>query len=796
VLDPLQATFRGGRHEPLHNWYPYLEGYSPAFVESIRREFCSDATSVLDPFGGTGTTPLTIAALGLGSFYCEINPLLQFLTESKTVARELRDRQRLLVADGLQDLADTLEEGLRAAAPDPLLQASYRAVFGASRFFDPNVLQEILKLRSLIDGIACDEPVIARFLTVAALASLIPASRLIRRGDLRFKTDAEAGRGSADLEAAVCATLRRVARDIARLRPNGTEPVLVLENAKNLRQLAPLDVDAAITSPPYLNGTNYFRNTKIELWFLRRLTSKADLAAFRFGAMTAGINDVTAKKEVGPINSVAAVAVEALQKHAYDPRIAAMVGRYASEMESVLGGLCQHVKAGGTIAIDIGDSAYAGVHVPTDKIIEASLDSYGWGIVRDVVLRRRLSRSGFPLQQRLLIFKSRSGRSPTTAVQPLALPRAWQAGWMAFKKTLPHQSGDYAKRNWGHPLHSLCSYQGKMKPSLAAFLVRTFATSGDRLLDPFAGVGTIPFEAALRGVESWGFDISPPAVRITAAKLGRCDRRACLALVETLGRRLDGALPPERDHDDALEIRFNGPLPDYFHPETFRDVLAVRRYFLDRPPQNASESLVYACLLHILHGNRPYALTRRSHPITPFAPSGPAERRPLIPRLKDKVERSFTTPLPDGFRVGQSLSQDATSWWPTFVQDLDAIITSPPFFDSTRFYLGNWMRLWFAGWTKADFVRRPKQFIDERQKTGFDVYRSIFRQSRERLKPGGVAVFHLGASRKCDMAEALTSIARRWFRVVDVYSESVGHCESHGIRDKGSVVNHQYMVLE
>ena len=43
------------------------------------------------------------------------------------------------------------------------------------------------------------------------------------------------------------------------------------------------------------------------------------------------------------------------------------------------------------------------------------------------------------------------------------------------------------------------------------------------------------------------------------------------------------------------------------------------------------------------------------------------------------------------------MCQDATEWWPADVNELDAVITSPPFFDSTRFYLGNWMRLWFCG---------------------------------------------------------------------------------------------------
>ena len=58
--------------------------------------------------------------------------------------------------------------------------------------------------------------------------------------------------------------------------------------AKNLDRIPGLAVDAVITSPPYLNGTNYFRNTKVELWFLRCLKNRGDLARFRFGAMTVG----------------------------------------------------------------------------------------------------------------------------------------------------------------------------------------------------------------------------------------------------------------------------------------------------------------------------------------------------------------------------------------------------------------------------------------------------------------------------------------------------------------------------
>jgi tRNA G10 N-methylase Trm11 len=150
---------------------------------------------------------------------------------------------------------------------------------------------------------------------------------------------------------------------------------------------------------------------------------------------------------------------------------------------------------------------------------------------------------------------------------------------------------------------------------------------------------------------------------------------------------------------------------------------------------------------------------------------------------------------PTTFVEGSIYDQDATTWWPAEIDDLDAIITSPPFYDSTRFYMANWLRLWFSGWETGDFDKKPKSFVDERQKLGFEVYEPVFRQARERLREGGVVVFHLGGSKKCNMADEISKVASRWFTVVDVFHENVSHCESHGIRDKGTVTEHQYLVL-
>ena len=125
-LDPIQATFKGGQAEPLHSWFPFLEGYSPGFVREIIRHFAPNTKKVLDPFSGTGTTPLTAAGLGLNALFCELNPLLQLLTAVKTAALLLDQNRRLKIAEKFRALIPGLPDSLLNSSPDYGLRVSYR----------------------------------------------------------------------------------------------------------------------------------------------------------------------------------------------------------------------------------------------------------------------------------------------------------------------------------------------------------------------------------------------------------------------------------------------------------------------------------------------------------------------------------------------------------------------------------------------------------------------------------------------------------------------------------------------
>jgi len=797
----IQSTFSGGRGSPLHEWYPYLEGYSPEFVANVIETFAPHARDILDPFCGSGTTALVAAARGGVGYYSEVNPSCQYVIEAKALALTLSVRERHRIAERLHSIASHAATEIGKFARDEALSASFTSVFGQRPFFEDGAYEKVLQTRSFADQLEKTDAVTARFVIVAVLRSLVPCSLLTRRGDLRFMTEKELSRGLPDFFVELSASLNLIASDLidAEAAPGRTQ--FVTGDARSLHEHLPAKVDAIITSPPYLNGTNYFRNTKIELWFLRYLTAKSDLRRFRDSAITSGINDVTKGRLIKARNNNSRFCsdllnntLRELNETAYDVRIPAMVENYFYDMHDVLATLPNTLNEHGVIAIDLGDSVYSGVHVQTHDILAEILESSGFSLDETIILRERQSRDGARLSQTLQVFAPKSAvKRPANALD--AEDRL--SGWNDFKTTLPHQQGDMARRNWGHSWHSMCSYQGKLKPAIARCLVDALMpTKSGRFLDTFSGVGTIPFEARMQGHTAFGFDISPAAVAISRAKLEHIDWLTVDSIIEALDSAITKGSHQKLSTKKLEAIRFNGPLISYFHEDTLQEIIIARNYFLKNKPVTGSSAVVLASLLHILHGNRPYALSRRSHPITPFAPTGPTEYRSLIERLRQKVDRCRKAYENVPKVSGQSFYQDATKPWPSEVDGLDAIITSPPFFDSTRFYSANWMRLWFSGWNAEDFAKLPENFVDERQKQSFDIYESIFMQAKNRLNIGGYFAVHVGKSKKCDMAAALQHIGERYLHLEDWFSESVEHCESHGIRDKGTVTHHQYLLFE
>ena len=72
----------------------------------------------------------------------------------------------------------------------------------------------------------------------------------------------------------------------------------------------------------------------------------------------------------------------------------------------------------------------------------------------------------------------------------------------------------------GEPkIHQLAPYIGKLKSRIAASLISQFTACGDTVYDPFAGSGSIAFEAWVARRHVVANDLSPYAALLTRAKL-------------------------------------------------------------------------------------------------------------------------------------------------------------------------------------------------------------------------------------------------------------------------------------
>ena len=255
-------------------------------------------------------------------------------------------------------------------------------------------------------------------------------------------------------------------------------------------------------------------------------------------------------------------------------------------------------------------------------------------------------------------------------------------------------------------LQQLSPYVGKMKSGMARVLITLYSRAGDTVLDPFAGSGVVPLEAALAGRRAWANDLSPYAYVLTRGKLEtpQSERMAIQqtkSFLEVVKRE-----SPSIDVDIAPEW-----VREFFHPDTLREVLSAFQIL-----RQQQDYFLTACLLGILHHVRPGFLSYPASHLVPYLRKAkyPSENFPkmyeyrdLSSRLLAKVKRAYRrSMLPSNwnerrYEVWQTNSMNL----PVGDETVDAIISSPPYFGALDYARDNRLRLWFLGckdWKELD----------------------------------------------------------------------------------------------
>lgn len=286
-------------------------------------------------------------------------------------------------------------------------------------------------------------------------------------------------------------------------------------------------------------------------------------------------------------------------------------------------------------------------------------------------------------------------------------------------------------------LHQLSPYIGKLKSLIAGDLIAQFSKIGDLIVDPFCGAGTVPLEAVLRGRRAFGADVSAYARVLSSAKL-----RPPISMEKAVAKAV-------RLHEESTKL----PDPDlrsvppwvrrFFHQKTLREALKLAA--VCRKPGNEFH---FACLLGILHHQRPGFLSYPSSHLVPYLRTRkfPRERfpelykyRPVLPRLLAKVRRSF--------RRSPANAQWSAAFCECAVENLefpshfDALITSPPYMNALDYQRDNRLRLWFIDPRLVDFS------LDEPTRTReafVSAIESVAKKAEFGLRKLGHCVFVVG----------------------------------------------------
>ena len=291
-------------------------------------------------------------------------------------------------------------------------------------------------------------------------------------------------------------------------------------------------------------------------------------------------------------------------------------------------------------------------------------------------------------------------------------------------------------------LHQVSPYIGKLKSRIAADLITAYTKPGDLVADVFCGSGTIPLEAMRLGRRVFASDTNPYAMVLTRGKLLAPDD------IETAYRRADRLLAVAAHTQDPNISATPDWVQRFFHPNTLKEILSF-----SKTAREHDDNFLLSCLLGILHHQRPGFLSYPSSHLVPYLRNKKYPRchypdlyayRPLRPRLLAKISRTLRRPLPTNRRHCDACLEFKQVQDVQLPDNLDCLITSPPYMNALDYGRDNRLRLWFLGGQDPDDL--------DRLTGGYSAFcgaiEDLARKLAAKLRPLGRAIFVIGDQKK------------------------------------------------
>ncbi len=384
----------------VHRWYPFVEGYSKEFIEDILEELPFEPTCALEPFCGSGTTPVELQNHNIRCYSFEVSPFMHLLSKVKLGRKYNVEIFESYVNAVTKKLSRT-SRNIRKLEVLPFGDTIVKTEKTKKWNFHDTAIDGILDIRYAIRTVVNDEDYKNLF-TIALASIIVQASNVFRNGKcLSYKKGWENRIFSRkDIHNFFLDKLNSIfAEDIKIISKNtinvcNSNICYLGDVRKNICYVPDGEIDLIITSPPYLNSRDYTDIYMLELKVLQLINSHEELRELRKNTLRSHVQ--VPYNAIFPIendrlkNSLFEMSNKELNTWSSD--IINMICAYFEDMQFLFSEFAKKMHKGGIIYFNVANSAYYGVEVPVDYIIADIAESCGF-TVREIRKARDLKTS-------------------------------------------------------------------------------------------------------------------------------------------------------------------------------------------------------------------------------------------------------------------------------------------------------------------------------------------------------------------------------------------------------------------
>lgn len=378
--------FNKNKTEPFHRWYPFVEGYSKEFIQSILKEMDMKSLVCLEPFSGSGTTALELQNSGVKCYSFEVNPLMYLIArvklENDYSSEELmrwfqyvcNERKNLVITEVTSEFKTLYQN-------DSLKKWNYNY----------NVAIAVKKLELAIESISDEK--YKELLKVALASILLDVSNLYRNGKcLSYKKEWKERKITEDEVYAkfdkkiASELLVDIERYLTKSAINNKQILFNMDSREGIAKfIEDESIDLVITSPPYLNSRDYTDTYMLELKTLDFAKDNEDIRKLREKTLRSHVqikwDDCTTVENELLKKTLHKLEIASKDTDMWNDSIIDMVRLYFVDLQGIFQTIYSKLKPGGRIYFNVSNSAYFNILINTLEICASIAENIGYKVI-------------------------------------------------------------------------------------------------------------------------------------------------------------------------------------------------------------------------------------------------------------------------------------------------------------------------------------------------------------------------------------------------------------------------------